>query len=452
MKRNRLHLFGRITVICASLLLCGCGKKEEKSLAETIGKATEKVNEKASDENTGDNSVGDEDDSKVYEGQITAKDSSDGVDFSIDDTLVGTYVYNPGNDQEDCNFEIFRVGDGYYIEYSGEYDYAGAELHINSRKDEMNCFNYNTTLYAFSGFSFMGDYWGKGHDVQIKAFQNGYIVLSEGQPFLDRQELQLKRTDHVVIHVSQAELTENSSKPEVIGTWRCLSKRDGDEHEITMVLSKDGRFRAVDKVKEQTPAIYIGKYIVSGDENDSVGLVDIERFAYGGMPDSWILMYDEEGKHPYVYSDYMYAEPFTFLEGDDMNLPFEKVSDSEKSNITMGPGSRASEVQEIFDEYSSGTDEHGDDENEYAEHEEIPENEYIEDVIYYAQAYTKAPICVLDSVTNGPDGDVVAIHCYEIVGEGENAHTATWDWIYYHKNTGKYYDFFDNEIDMSKYR
>lgn len=443
MGKYKIGIIFGITVISAACLLGGCGKKEDKSLADKVEKAADKVSE-----NTDDDSI-----SNAGEEQITAKDDSDNLDLSIDDTLVGTYLYNSPDSQEECEFKIFRICDRYYIEYNGEYDYAGAELQINSREDEMNSFSYSTTFFAFSGFSFMGEYWGKGQDVQIKAYQNGDITLSAGQPFLEKQELQLKRTDDSYIHISQTETTENTAKPELIGTWRCVSKRDDEEHEITMIFSEDGGFKAVNKVKEQPPAIYFGKYIIDGDESESIGRIDVERFAYGGMPASWVLMYDEAGKHPYVYSDYMYAEPFTFLEGDEINLPFEKVSDTEKSNIVAGPGSRTAEVQKMHDEYLSGTDEQDDAEleNEYAEHEEIPETEYIEDIIYYAHAYTQAPVCVLDSVTKGPNGDIVAIHCYEEVGEGENAHTATWDWIYYETGTGKYTDFFGNEIDMSKY-
>lgn len=441
MKKYRLGILIGITVAGVSLLFSGCGKKKDQSLTESIEEAVDKATETTDDvDASGENKE-----------QITPEGASEGVDFSIDDTLVGRYEYDADEDQGDCIFEIFRIGDGYYIEYNGECDYAGAELQINSRKDEMNCMNYNTTLYAFSGFSFMGEYWGKGTDVQITAYQNGDIVLSQGQPFLDHRELPLKRLGDA--SVSESQTTENGSQSELIGTWRCVSERDGDVHEITMVFTKDGNFRAVDKVKEQPPAVYVGEYVACGTENDSEGSIDFVRFAYGGMPDSWVLKYDQEGKHPYVYSDYMYAEPFTYYEGDGMKLPFQRVSDSEKSSIAMGPGSRSGEIQKLFDEYLNGTDGSNDTEyeNEQARQEEIPDSEYIEDVIYYAHAYTNAPICELDSVTTGPNGEVVAIHCYEIVGEGENAHTATWDWIYYERNTGKYYDFFGNEIDMSKY-
>jgi len=333
---KKISLILGLTILSTSILFTGCGKKEEADAANDI--VVEKIDEA----------------SEQMMGHITAKDTPKSLAFSTDDTLVGTYVYKPNDEQEERFFEIFRVADKYYIEYIGNYDYAGAELQINGKENEMNCFVYSATLYAFSGFSFMGDYWGAGDDIHIKASPNGDIVLGEGQPFLDGGELKLKRKDNIYLHESEKQAQKNTNQKELCGTWRCISERDKEKHEITMVFSEDGSFKAVNKIKNQTPIIYIGSYKTNKAKGDVIGEINCEIFAYGGMPDSWVLCYDENGKHPYVYSDYMYAEPFTYKEADDMNLPFEKISYSEKSTVAAGPGNRASEVQKMFDEYNSG--------------------------------------------------------------------------------------------------
>lgn len=53
----------------------------------------------------------------------------------------------------------------------------------------------------------------------------------------------------------------------------------------------------------------------------------------------------------------------------------------------------------------------------------------------------------IDSV----DGDTVTIHVYEYIDEGNGeGHTATYNWYYISKKTGKGKDFFGNEIDLNK--
>lgn len=53
----------------------------------------------------------------------------------------------------------------------------------------------------------------------------------------------------------------------------------------------------------------------------------------------------------------------------------------------------------------------------------------------------------IDSV----DGDTVTIHVYEYIDEGNGeGHTATYNWYYISKKTGKGEDFFGNEIDLNK--
>ena len=66
---------------------------------------------------------------------------------------------------------------------------------------------------------------------------------------------------------------------------------------------------------------------------------------------------------------------------------------------------------------------------------------------YYKKHNQKAPIVQIDDVR----GDLVTIHLYEIVNDGGGeGHTATYDWYYVSRKTGKGEDLFSNKIDLTE--
>ena len=66
---------------------------------------------------------------------------------------------------------------------------------------------------------------------------------------------------------------------------------------------------------------------------------------------------------------------------------------------------------------------------------------------YYKKHNQKAPIVEIDDVR----GDLVTIHLYEIVNDGGGeGHTATYDWYYVSRKTGKGEDLFSNKIDLTE--
>lgn len=62
---------------------------------------------------------------------------------------------------------------------------------------------------------------------------------------------------------------------------------------------------------------------------------------------------------------------------------------------------------------------------------------------YYHKNHAKPPIVEADSVYEG----IVTIHLYEI--NEKAGHTATWEWYYIDRATGKGKDFFDKEVDLT---
>lgn len=66
---------------------------------------------------------------------------------------------------------------------------------------------------------------------------------------------------------------------------------------------------------------------------------------------------------------------------------------------------------------------------------------------YYKNNNQKAPIVEIDDVR----GDLVTIHLYEIVDDGGGeGHTATYNWYYVSRKTGKGEDLFSNKIDLTE--
>lgn len=445
MNNKKSAIFLTSFFLFLALLFSGCGKNVDKVNADSETNSLDVISENA----VTDISV----DISEEKGTISTDTSTDVEDLqattlSIDDTMLGTYIYNSDDEIEERIFEIFRISDKYYAEYSGVYDYASAELLINNRETTDDGIIYNVTFYAFSGFSFMGEYWGEGNDCQIKVLSNGDIILGENPLFLNNDDILLSRQDGLYIHESSSNPSRNVDCPEVVGCWGCISARDGIEHEITMFIMEDGSFKAVNKVNEFPSEIYVGKYEVKFNENEIIGSILCERVGYGGMPYEWVLMYDEEQQSPYVYSEYMFAEPFTFKE-DEIKLPFVKYDTTYKSNILPGPGSRSVDLKNMFDEFIGlEVEEDNSLENNY---EELIGKELLEDILSKAKSYTKAPIVEVESITEGSEGLLVTIHCYELINSEEIEHTSTFDWIYYEVETGKYYDFFEDEIDMSLY-
>lgn len=66
---------------------------------------------------------------------------------------------------------------------------------------------------------------------------------------------------------------------------------------------------------------------------------------------------------------------------------------------------------------------------------------------YYKKHNQKLPIVQIDDVR----GDLVTIHLYEIVDDGGGeGHTATYNWYYVSRKTGKGEDLFSNKIDLTE--
>lgn len=427
MRKIRIYTFFVLILTVASVLLAGCGKKA--SPADPDNNKKETIAETKDDDKSDKKSKKE----KSETDETLIEEESVDADF---DELLGTYVYMKGNEEDERIYEISCIGGYYYIEYTGIYDYAGAELEVVDavKTDKGDGVKFRVILYPFSGFSFGGDYWGSGFECSLIRKSNGDVIASEA---LIAGEALFERDETVAVHGSILQAERNTTFKELIGTWRCESERDGVTHEITLEFGADGTFKSVNKVQDEVPFINIGNYHAEIVEGDIVlGGIQSEAFAYGSMPYEWVIDYDDDQNRPVIYEDYTLAEPFTYYE-EERNLPFKKIADGEKGKMTPGPGKRSERLEKMYEGYLDGEGGYECfDSDEYDEYED----EYLEDVIAVAYEYTKAPYIEVDSVADTPKGKLVTVHCYEIVGTGENEHAVTWDWIYYNVDTGRYMD------------
>lgn len=348
MKRLYNFRFLGILVLILILALIGCGKDKDESIANAVEDEANSISKETSD------------DKEVDTAGDGAKEKVTSNDDSFD-SLLGTYVYMPNDEVEERAFEIGRIADNYYIEYMGVYDYAAGEIEVINAESDKEGITYNVVIYPYSGFSFMGEYWGAGNKCSIIKGENGDITISGEQPYITNEELKLIRNEGVVPHEVVLSAKDNTECEELVGLWRCNSERDDKSNEITLEFYKNGVFKAENKQQDQTPMIYVGNYDVSRTEGGIEGYIICEAAGYGDMPYEWVLKYDENRKCPLIYDDYMYAEPFTYKE-DDKNLAFKKLSDVDSKSFTPGPGARTYKVSKMYEEYMDASYKYGEDE------------------------------------------------------------------------------------------
>lgn len=73
-----------------------------------------------------------------------------------------------------------------------------------------------------------------------------------------------------------------------------------------------------------------------------------------------------------------------------------------------------------------------------------------EDILEICRNYSGAPIVEIDHTEE--NGTIVYVHCYEIVENDEEGHTATWDWITIDTIAEKGTDMMGNEFNIWEYR
>lgn len=161
-------------IMAILLLLCGCGANTNQIPYETIPEGKTIPREK----NTASNECF----------QIDMEEDSSNVEEVFRNQVCGVYTYEPDDAEEKRYFEISHMDGQFYLEYIGQYDYAGAELEIlnmdikNSSSNSKRI-DFEVMIYPFSGFSFEGEYWGTGNKAIVTKWADENLQLSEGQPF-----------------------------------------------------------------------------------------------------------------------------------------------------------------------------------------------------------------------------------------------------------------------------
>lgn len=265
--------------------------------------------------------------------------------------VCGLYFYGqPDDESEQRYFEISCIDGQFYLEYSGMYDFAGAELEILSMKNnaEGKRIDFEVMLYPFSGFSFEGDYWGAGYKTTLTKWDNGKLELSKGQPFLSGEAFAMTKASDVFVHPILQAKQICTACAKLYGDWRASTEKDGVPAEVFFNFSEDGTFRAVMKKATYPVQMYVGIYTAEQAENQLSGNICCERFAYGSMPFEWVFTYDKE-KDRLLIKDYDGVNPFTLQKAE---LPYKRTKAGERLlNIQPGAGERGKAVETAYQEY-----------------------------------------------------------------------------------------------------
>lgn len=272
--------------------------------------------------------------------------------------VCGMYLYEqPDDELEKRCFEISCIDGKFYLEYSGEYDYGGAELEILSmaRKNSIpknKRITFEVMVYPFSGFSFDGEYWGAGNKVMVTKWDNGKLQFSEEQPFLSGKSLSLtKAASEIFVHPILETKEACAACAKLHGDWRYAAEQDGERLEVFISFLEDGTFTAVKKKETYPVEMYMGIYTAEQAEDKLSGSVCCERFAYGSMPHEWVFTYDKERDRPVIVREYDGVNPFTLQKSD---LPFERAKAGDRLlHVQPGPGKRAKAVETAYQKFCS---------------------------------------------------------------------------------------------------
>lgn len=139
-------------IMTVLLLLCSCGTRANLPPSETMPevKTIPREEDIVSDERF----------------QLDTEEEPSDTENVFRNQVYGVYIYEPGDEIEKRCFEISCIDGQFYLEYDGEYDYAGAELKIlsmdikNSNSNSKRI-DFEGMMYPFSSFSFAGEYWGR---------------------------------------------------------------------------------------------------------------------------------------------------------------------------------------------------------------------------------------------------------------------------------------------------
>ncbi|WP_029324723.1 SH3 domain-containing protein [Butyrivibrio sp. AE3004] len=149
---------------------------------------------------------------------------------------------------------------------------------------------------------------------------------------------------------------------------------------------------------------------------------------------------DEELSLESSYDDENYKDNAEIEDTDYSIATNNKVSESEKStNEKNGKESENTSINSSNQEKQKDYDKN---------HTKSDESVSDEEILRRAKIRSGAPLAQLDGIDE--DGNIV-IHLYEVItNEGEDGHTATWDWYYINPNTLKGTDFLGEPVDLNE--
>lgn len=329
-------------------------------------------------------------------------------------------IYNC-KDEENTLFEISSVDGRNYIEYMNDYTYAAAEVELLDEKPIISNDNYYfmVRMYAFSTFSFAGDYWGGDGDVCcITAKPDGTLEMSMGAAIMDCKGYTLYPDNNVkCIHPIQELAEANNDAPEIIGSWRINKPTDeGEKCELYFEFRPDGTAYKAIKTPGWPVELYKGIYQIDSDDDGRYILFDSEMLGGGTMP-------CDEGVRINIDPETGTPE----LDEDGARIILSKTTPGAYlEDIDIGPCDRADEINENWLEYYSYDD-------SYKPYDCPPE--MINSICDRAQELVGGDACNFVSISQGSEITIIWLCC-------EKGDTKIY--MYYDVATGTYTDMFGN--------
>lgn len=358
--------------------------------------------------------------------------------LSFENNVCGIYKSEEDIDGEERYWDISCIDGRYYIEYSGEYDFAAAEVELLDTTPFLvgEELRYMVKVYPFSGFAFGGEYQGGGEVMFISTTVGAAdkeIMLSSDNPFFYKYQC-LYEVEGVNLHNIQDRHKNNNVAPEILGGWRSTVNIEGEETNIFVQFLEDGRVDIVRKCECYVPDVFRGSYSLEKSGEKYIGKIEAEGLGMGNQPMAdWNLEFNPASDNPISIKDeFIEGNPLAY--GVDNMVLAKSEPGSDDRYIHPGPYERADEVAEKYDEYIMS--------DESFSYDFQPE--YIEAIINTAVERGKGTSYISYGIQDNKDGGVIWI---KVLKDVYPSIQATKNWIRYEMREANYYDIFDNWLE-----
>lgn len=326
-----------IILLISLIMLAGCGSFAKSNEPKgSISNITDKISKSET--------KSEEEQDKVETAGIDLK--------SFEDRICGTYTHVGSIADEIENWEIYAIDGHYYIEYLSDFTFGAAEIEIldQDKSAAGDTLSYKVKMYAYSDFSFAGEFWGIFDEFYMNLAEDGNLTLTAGGPFNTESDMILTKDPTAFVHKNCIkEAQNNTDMPEIIGSWRYEGEEDDNKVEHYIEFREDGTFVKVHRTEGFVPNVYLGWYdLYPAGNGFSVSLYS-ERLGSAEQPMDEGSAVEYNADNDTISVESMY--------GDDSSVYYRTKPGEHKVDILPGPCSRTDEVIQMWKEYTSIDDE-----------------------------------------------------------------------------------------------